>query len=238
VPEPTQYLLTTAVVTGLVHTLIPDHWLPFVLIGRARGWSMRTTAGVSGFAALIHVLFSALLGLAVLFVGLAAGQAIGEGLERASSLMMIAFGLGYGIWAWRKGGHFHPGGARVHAAEPDPGCAGAEGDQNPEHLHYHADEKLIAGNSKPTYWLALIIGLNPCVLLLPLMLSAAERGAATVAMVTLAYAVPTATLMVGLASLGVVRRKRIRLPWAARYMEMASGLLIALLGVVLLLSEH
>ena len=38
-PETNLYVLTmagTAVATSVLHTLIPDHWLPFVLIGRAR----------------------------------------------------------------------------------------------------------------------------------------------------------------------------------------------------------
>ena len=30
-------LLLTAAATAAFHTLIPDHWLPFVLVGRARG---------------------------------------------------------------------------------------------------------------------------------------------------------------------------------------------------------
>ena len=59
-------LLTTAGATALFHTLIPDHWLPFVLVGKARGWSVGTTALVSGFSALIHVALSVVLGLATL----------------------------------------------------------------------------------------------------------------------------------------------------------------------------
>jgi len=58
--DASQYaLLTTAMATGLLHTLIPDHWLPFVLIGRAKNWSVRTTLAVSGLAAgTISVRFS------------------------------------------------------------------------------------------------------------------------------------------------------------------------------------
>jgi len=37
-PFPT-LLLATAAATAAFHTLIPDHWLPFVLVGRARRWS-------------------------------------------------------------------------------------------------------------------------------------------------------------------------------------------------------
>ena len=44
--EATGYVLvSTAALTALLHTLIPDHWLPFLLIGRARGQRFLALAG-------------------------------------------------------------------------------------------------------------------------------------------------------------------------------------------------
>jgi ABC-type nickel/cobalt efflux system permease component RcnA len=225
-------LLTTAGATALLHTLIPDHWLPFVLIGRAQRWSGTTTAIVSGVSAAIHVALSVALGLITLGIGIGAAQVVGESLERAGAVLLIVFGAGYAWWAWRKGGHFHPGGGLLHGPEASQACAGDEGDGNPEHLHYHADEILIRG--KPGWGalgLALIVGLNPCVLILPIMLASATKGPQAFWLVTAAYALPTVVLMVGLSVFGVVGGRRIPVPGAARYMELASGLLIALLGV-------
>ncbi len=232
-------LLSTAVIAALLHTLIPDHWLPFVLIGRAREWSGGTTALVSGLSALIHALVSVLLGLGALALGVTAAEAIGETLESASGILLIVFGLGYAIWSWRKGGHFHPGGASVHTGESDAGCAGEEGDSNPEHLHYHADQNLILGRTQSSaWWLALIIGANPCIPLLPLMFSTAQKGPAAVGLMALAYSIPTVVIMVGLSVAGVVATRRFRVPGIARHMEAASGVVIALLGVLFLFSHH
>lgn len=229
-------LLTTALLTSLFHTLIPDHWLPFVLIGRARGWSAGTAAAVAGLSALIHAALSVALGVAALGVGQASARMVGESLERAGGLLLVAFGLFYAVWSWRKKGHFHPGGSLVHHHEAS--CSGQEGDAHPEHLHYHADGGLIAGRAGPgALLLALIIGANPCVLVLPLIMSTAREGVAATVMVTLAYVVPTVLLMVGLSVGGVVSARRVRLPLAAQYMELASGLLIAVTGVVFMLLE-
>ena len=104
-------LLVTALGTGLLHTLIPDHWLPFVLIGRARGWSGKRTAVVSGLSASLHVGLSLLLGILALGIGLTVTEVVGQTLELTGTLAVIAFGLAYAFWSWRKGGHFHPGGA-------------------------------------------------------------------------------------------------------------------------------
>ena len=232
-------LASVAVSTALFHTLIPDHWLPFVLIGNARRWSVAVTLVVSGFAALVHVVLSIALGFGALGLGLTAGLAFGGTLERASSLLLVVFGAAYAAWALRKGGHFHPGGARAHPGSEGAGCPGLEGPGNPEHLHYHADEQLIAGRgSSGAFWLALIVGANPCVLILPLILETASRGATALAAVCMAYAIPTAALMTGLSVLGVAGGRRVRLPLAARHMEVGSGLLVAALGLALLLFDH
>jgi len=240
VSEVTLYaLLSTAVVTALFHTLIPDHWLPFVLIGRAQGWSARHTALVAGVSASVHAVFSILLGLAMLVFGEVAAKAAGETLESVSHVLLVGFGLAYAFWAWRKGGHFHPGGARLHGPKMGEECTGAEGPGNPEHLHYHADMALIRdGKQTNPWWLAFIVGANPCLLLFPLLVKTAEYGPFSVGLVTLAYAIPTVFLMVGLSTLGVATAFRIPVPGAARYMETASGLLIAILGVALWALGH
>ncbi len=230
-------LVVTSVTTALFHTLIPDHWLPFVLIGRVRGWTARRTALVSGLSAAIHVGLSILIALLALRLGLAAADAVGRTLEWAGGLMLIVFGLVYAGWAWRKGGHFHPGGALLHG-RAHGACAGEEGHAHPQHLHYHADDGLIRDRPGWRGWtLALVIGANPCVLLIPLALVAETRATSALAWVIAAYAVPTVSLMVGLSVLGVTWGRRIRLPGAARHMEAASGLLIAALGVALWLFE-
>jgi ABC-type nickel/cobalt efflux system permease component RcnA len=230
-------LLATAVSTALFHTLIPDHWLPFVLIGRARGWSGRTTAAVSGLSAGIHVALSAALGLLAVLVGLEAARVVGETLEGAAPFLLIAFGLLYALWAWRKGGHFHPGGSLLHHADERSRCAGGEG-TGPEHLHYHADEALIRNTrGRSAVALAAIVGINPCVLILPLVLKSADHGAFAVGAVLTAYSGTTVALMVGLSVAGVTGATRIRVPAAARYMEAVSGLVIAAAGLVLLFLE-
>ena len=66
-------LAGTAASIGLVHTVIgPDHYLPFIVIGRARRWTLRKTLFVSFLAGLGHILSSVALG----FLGIALGIAV------------------------------------------------------------------------------------------------------------------------------------------------------------------
>lgn len=234
----TSLLLGTALSTALFHTLIPDHWLPFVLIGRARNWSAGRTAAVSGTSALIHATLSVGLGALAVGIGLAWARLLGDSLARASAVLLIAFGLVYAVWAWRKGGHFHPGGRLAHRGHDDVACCGEATEFHDGHLHYHADGEMIHGaDRRGGYYLAFIVGINPCILILPILFSSVQRGPTAVALVTLAYAVTTVTLMVGLSVIGVVATRRIFVPGIARYMESASGLLIAVTGVLLFLFD-
>jgi ABC-type nickel/cobalt efflux system permease component RcnA len=232
-------LLVTAAATAAFHTLIPDHWLPFVLVGRARGWSGRTTAAVSGLSALVHTILSLALGLAALTLEQSVARVVGERLERGSGILLVVFGTAYALWAWRKGGHFHPGGALFHARDEGDHCDGHEGPVSVDHLHYHADDAWIGKEAgKGAVPLALIVGLNPCVLVLPIMVATADQGAGALALVTMAYSITTIALMVGLSVAGVVGARRIPVPAVARHMETASGLLIAAVGLVFLMIDR
>lgn len=232
-------LVATAIATALFHTLIPDHWLPFVLIGRARGWSAGVTAVVSGVSAAIHTGLSAGLGLLTLVLGIEAAGRIGETLEASGAALLVSFGLLYAWWAWRKGGHFHPGGRLAHRTGESASCPGSEGGGHPEHLHYHADQGMIRGRGgRGGLALAAIVGVNPCVLILPVVFRArAEQGPWAVAAVLVAYSLTTMALMIGLSVAGVLAPGRIRLPAGMRHMETASGLVIALAGVVFWLMD-
>ena len=62
----------TAAGIGFVHTLLgPDHYLPFIVIARARRWRLSKTLLVSALCGLGHVLSSVILGLVGIGLGVA-----------------------------------------------------------------------------------------------------------------------------------------------------------------------
>ncbi len=226
------WLAAAAAVTAVVHTVIPDHWLPFVLAGRARGWSGRRAAAAALLSATLHSTLSLLLGVLALAAGRLAAERWGQTLHLTSGLLLVASGLLYAGWAWRKGAHFHPGGAWLHRSRQGA-CPGDEGPAHPQHLHYHADERWIQDPDEVgAVALAVVVGLNPCVLLLPLFLAAAEFGGSHLLAVGIAYTAATLPVVAGLSAAGVRLARRVRLPGSARHLETASGLAVAGLGVL------
>ena len=53
-----------------MHTASPDHWLPFVLVGKAQGWSRRKLASIVTKAGLGHVGTTSAIGMLTLIAGL------------------------------------------------------------------------------------------------------------------------------------------------------------------------
>jgi Co/Zn/Cd efflux system component len=101
-------LMLAAAAVGPLHTLAPDHWMPFAALARARNWPPLRTARVTFFCGFGHVTVSALLGILALFLGLEAVHAFGSTLEANASLLLIGFGLCYTMWAlWRVRRHHH-----------------------------------------------------------------------------------------------------------------------------------
>jgi nickel/cobalt transporter (NicO) family protein len=96
-------MLTTLAATGFTvaffHAALPTHWLPFVLVARARGWTRRKTLTVSAFAALGHVLLTSLLGLGIAWLGLQLDQHFGEVFSLVAGVLLLAIA----VWFfWRQ----------------------------------------------------------------------------------------------------------------------------------------
>jgi len=115
-----QLLLVGAVVgVGVLHTIVPDHWVPITLIARQNGWSRRETARAALKAGTGHVLSTLLIGLLVWIAGVAFATRFGNVVSLVSSLALIAFGGWIAIGSLRemREGHGHG-----HSHDHGPGA--------------------------------------------------------------------------------------------------------------------
>lgn len=96
-----QLLLIVAVAAvGVLHTMVPDHWLPIALLARQRGWSRAETARASLKAGIGHVLSTLLIALCVWLAGVAAANRFGHVVDAASSVGLVIFGGWIAISSW------------------------------------------------------------------------------------------------------------------------------------------
>ncbi|MEX3966805.1 hypothetical protein AB4Y42_32020 [Paraburkholderia sp. EG286B] len=111
-------LVCAVLVVGVLHTIVPDHWVPITLIARQRGWSRGETARAALQAGTGHVFTTLILAAIVWLAGVAVAAKFGHWVDTISSVALIGFGLWIGISSWlelRRGdGHGHSHGPHGH----------------------------------------------------------------------------------------------------------------------------
>lgn len=96
-----------AATVGALHTLAPDHWMPFAALARARGWTPARALRTTAVCGLGHVTVSAILGIAALSVGLGLAELIGGKLASLAPALLMLFGTVYMLWGLRPHRHRH-----------------------------------------------------------------------------------------------------------------------------------
>ena len=97
-----QLLLIGAVfAVGVLHTIVPDYWLPITVIARQRGWSKTENARAALQAGTGHVISTLAIAVVVWIAGATAARRYGTAIDTVSSLALIGFGLWIAVSAWR-----------------------------------------------------------------------------------------------------------------------------------------
>jgi len=236
-------LAGTAATIGLMHTILgPDHYLPFIVLSKARQWSMLRTAVITFLCGIGHVLSSIILG----FVGILLGMALFK-LETIESFrgeiaawLLLAFGFIYFIWgihrAIRQRPHKH-----IHIHHDT---------EAHQHIHVHPDSEahqhnsgLLSDQSHPhnneaislTPWvLFTIFVFGPCEPLIPLiMYPAATNNMFSVAIVASIFGLTTIATMLSIVLTSSYALSKLRLHKLERYSHALAGLAILLSGAAI-----
>jgi len=218
-------LALDAAAVAFIHTVIgPDHYIPFIVMAKARNWSMAKTATITFVCGIGHVAGSIALGL----IGYALGaslrhlQWIESVRGEIAAWLLIVFGTLYAAWGlWRlkrrsPDGHSHDHLIRLHS-----------------HDHIH-DPKTGEEISLTPWILFAIFVFGPCEPLIPLFIyPAATMGWSGAWYVSAAFsAVTIGSMMV------LVLAARYGLEWLpakkmVRYNHVLAGSSIALTGVMI-----
>lgn len=166
-------LLITTVSVAFIHTAAgPDHYIPFIIMSKARKWNRVKTAWITFLCGIGHVGSSFLLGL----IGVAFGVALFSIQSLESSHGIIAawlftiFGFCYLIWglhrAYKNKPHDH---LHVHS---DGSLHSHTHTHHNEHSHIHAEVKKV--NITPWILFTIFI-LGPCEPMIPLIMYPAAK---------------------------------------------------------------
>lgn len=229
-------LCITAVSIAFIHTVIgPDHYLPFIVMSKARHWSLRKTMLLTFACGMGHVLSSVILGLTGVLLGIALGKLEVFETVRGSyaAQAMMIFGFTYCIWGlWRamkNRPHKH-----IHVHKD---CR--EHDHEHVHTHVHTHVHEAEARSITPWVLFTIFVLGPCEPLIPiLMVPASQHSFFGTVLVAAVFSAVTVATMMGVVLVSAWGIRFVKLGKIERFSHalaggtiLASGLVIQLFGL-------
>jgi len=223
-------LYLTAASIGFFHTLLgPDHYLPFIVISKARKWSLLKTNIITFLCGIGHVGSSVLIGFIGILLGIAVNKLTPIETSRGSvsAWLMIAFGLVYFIWGLRKAlkekEHVH------EHAHSDGTMHLHKHSHFKEHSHIH-DKKSI---KELTPWILFTVFIfGPCEPFIPILLyPAAQSNVFDILMVTLIFSSVTVGTMILIVTTSLLGFKLLPKLNLERFMHAIAGATIFLCGI-------
>ncbi|MGE5429043.1 MAG: hypothetical protein ACM3O8_14210 [Methylococcaceae bacterium] len=222
-------LLLTALSLGFIHTLLgPDHYLPFIVLSRARKWSLAKTLWITALSGFGHIAGSVLLGIAGVALGISLSRLELIEAHRGSLVawMLIIFGLFYTLYGVI---HFVHKGHHRHL----PKFLLPKSIRKYRHLPITEEEETKADTTRLTPWiLFLIFVFGPCEVLIPLLIfPAAQHDWIGIFSVATLFGIATISTMLFTVFIGYTGISMIRFKQVERYMHMIAGSVIMLSGI-------
>ena len=221
-------LSITAASLGFIHTALgPDHYLPFIVLSKARNWSVPKTMWITFIAGIGHVGGSVVIGLIGIALGLSLNKLtfIEDFRGNTVEWLLIAFGLAYtfyGLYKFMKnGGHHHL-----------PDFLIPKSIRQIKHQVNHGLEKKV-DETKLTPWVLFIIFVfGPCEVLIPMLfIPAVQRSAIGIASVALFFGITTIATMMFIVYLAHLGSAFLKFKSKEKYMHLVAGLIILISGL-------
>ena len=198
-------LIASTLSIAFLHSLAPDHWMPFAVIGKAKKWSRARLLWITFVSGIGHVGSSILLGCIGILLGFSLSHMKTAETQRGEIALwlLIGFGIAYTIWGLKKARNYK---------------------------HEHINTAAITSKTVTLWTLFAVFVLGPCEPLIPLMFLATEYGWYGILLTSLVFSVITIFMMLAQSLLAYFGIQLIRHDIAEKYSHAFAGLVIALTG--------
>jgi hypothetical protein len=220
-------LLAASAGVGFGHAILPDHWVPLAVLGRARRYPLSKIARLSGLAGVAHVLLSIILGGVIIAIGLQFRSTVRSAQDTIIGCVLIATGLGFIALELSGRGHRHDPAGHGHSD-------GHGDDQDDAHGHgnEHHERRGIRGLA--AVMVPFGAAASPDLTILPVFLAAATAGVATAIGSLVIFAAVTIGTIVGLTLAAARGSYQIRGQWLDRWGNAVTALVLVVIGALVL----
>jgi nickel/cobalt exporter len=210
-------IILTGLFISVLHSMIPTHWLPFVMASRTQKWTWSKTLSIILIAGFGHVIMTTLLGAALFSLGMGVHKAIHSYFIIIACSSIGAFGV-YQIYKFRIGKkHSH--------------C-------DHTHEHHHTDElKKKSSDGWAILSLLSLLTFSPCESFLPVYISAVGYGWQGFIVLSITLAVGTLVTMVSFTWISAKTLARFKMDWLEDNELLITGCGLIALAIILYLIE-
>jgi FtsH-binding integral membrane protein len=225
VSSTTPALLAAAAGVGFGHAILPDHWVPLAVLGRARRYPLSKVARLSGLAGVAHVLLSIVLGAVIIAIGLQFRSTVQSAQDTIIGLLLIATGLGFVVLELMGRGHSHGHDEHDHSHHHD----------HDDHEHERADSQERRGvRGLAAIMVPFGAAASPDLTILPVFLAATTAGVATAVGSLVIFAAVTIATIVGLTLAATRGGYQIRGEWLDRWGNAITAIVLLVIGALVL----
>ena len=258
---PVLLLIIGAATVGIVHSILPDHWVPLAVVARTQHWSLARLARVTTLAAGGHVLTSVVLGGVVALIGLQFQKQVETQQGHIVGGVLVITGIGFLIWGLTGHGHAHEHGPSQEVDDQShqhehPSGLGTIVAGSHEHEHVHAGvrhshrhnhdafieaqaSRIAEHSSRGTLLSALAaiavpfgVAASPDLTFLPLGIAASAYGVGAVVAVVGVFAAVTMATFVGLTVIATAAGYQMRGEWLEDHANTITSVVLIAIGVV------
>ena len=190
---------------SLVHALIPNHWIPMVLIGKAEQWPKQQVLFITALAGLAHASSTILLGVLIGMLGLELASEYQIISTAIAPLLLVFMGLAYLGLDYRNNNHTHL-----------------------------PDKRKLRGKSTATIISTLCVAMffSPCLEIEAYYFNAGTWGWRGILLISIIYLLVSVAGMLVLVSLGYKGLERFNLQFMERHEKKITGSFLIMLGFI------
>jgi hypothetical protein len=190
---------------SFIHALIPNHWIPMVIIGKAERWTKMETLWVTALIGLAHVLSTIMLGVFIGVIGFNLYNLYQNITEIIAPLILILIGTVYFGMDFRQGRHNHL-----------------------------PDEANLKGKSKAGVILSLTIAMffSPCLEIETYYFTAGTLGWMGILVVSMIYLIVSISGMLLMVYLGTKGLERYKWHFLEHHEKKITGAVLITLGIL------
>jgi nickel/cobalt transporter (NicO) family protein len=218
----TPALFAAAAGVGFGHAILPDHWVPLAVLGRARRYPLTKVARLSGLAGVAHVLLSIVLGAIIIAIGLQFRSTIQSAQDTIIGCLLIATGVGFAFFELTGRGHSH-GHEHGHTHGHD---------HDHDHHHDHDGQRGLRGLA--AVMVPFGAAASPDLTILPVFLAATAVGVPTAIGSLAIFAAVTIGTIVGLTLTATRGGYQVRGQWLDRWGNGITAIVLVVIGALVL----